>query len=340
MQTQIGRAYTCDAIGAGGTAIAKGDARTISSSRSGQHAVADYSERYGSTILPAPTRPGFECIIEGYREVPGARIEVQRHRWTQPQEATLVTSGLLVLLSLPRNAPRARGLFSEARGDPQPYGKLMVVPPEQPLEGSWDVGDMRSACCLLDAETLIGPDHALDDPDLGAALDLRNPLVIEIMKRLAQEAVAPSHAGELLIESLARALVIEVHNSLRRDGGRRPDHDPDRATAALDRASLHRIDARIRAEGSTLPTIAELADLCDMHPRRFERAFKAATGQSVARYVTRQRLTAAQAALMEPNARVKSIAYRAGFQSVSAFSSAFRREIGVTPVQYRRSLVG
>jgi AraC-like DNA-binding protein/quercetin dioxygenase-like cupin family protein len=70
--------------------------------------------------------------------------------------------------------------------------------------------------------------------------------------------------------------------------------------------------------------------------RTLRRAFASAAGMPWRRYVLESRLLAAMALLSEPGPTVLAISAAVGFQSVSAFTRAFRRYTGEAPAAYRR----
>jgi AraC-like DNA-binding protein len=70
--------------------------------------------------------------------------------------------------------------------------------------------------------------------------------------------------------------------------------------------------------------------------RTLRRAFVATTGMSWRQYVLESRLLKAMALLSEPGPTVLAVGTAVGFQSVSAFTRAFRRYTGETPAAYRR----
>ena len=85
------------------------------------------------------------------------------------------------------------------------------------------------------------------------------------------------------------------------------------------------------------PDLDELARIACFSPYHFHRIFSAMVGESVAAYVRRLLLERAAMQLgysMEP---VTQIALCAGYESVDAFSRAFRSHMGLLPSEYRRS---
>jgi AraC family transcriptional regulator len=87
-----------------------------------------------------------------------------------------------------------------------------------------------------------------------------------------------------------------------------------------------------RAEAISLETIASVAGVSRHH---MVRAFGAATGRSVMRYVRGRRLTEAARCLANGAPDILAVALDAGYGSHEAFSRAFRDQFGVTPEAVR-----
>jgi AraC family transcriptional regulator len=56
-------------------------------------------------------------------------------------------------------------------------------------------------------------------------------------------------------------------------------------------------------------------------------------------YAAARRVARARALLASARPPIKEIAWRCGFDTAAAFSAAFRRDVGVTPSEYRRALI-
>lgn len=83
-------------------------------------------------------------------------------------------------------------------------------------------------------------------------------------------------------------------------------------------------------------TIGDVARAVGASDRTVRRAFAAGTGMSWRRYLLESRLLRAMALLSEPGPTVLDVATQVGFDSVSAFSRAFRAYVGDPPTIYRR----
>jgi AraC family transcriptional regulator len=84
------------------------------------------------------------------------------------------------------------------------------------------------------------------------------------------------------------------------------------------------------------PDLDELARIACFSPYHFHRIFSAMVGESVAAYVRRLLLERAAMQLGHSAESVTQIALGAGYDSVDAFTRAFRAHIGMLPSEYRR----
>ena len=86
----------------------------------------------------------------------------------------------------------------------------------------------------------------------------------------------------------------------------------------------------------TRPDLDELARIACFSPYHFHRIFSAMVGESVAAYVRRLLLERAAMQLVHSPESVTQIALGAGYDSVDAFTRAFRAHLGMLPSEYRR----
>ena len=69
----------------------------------------------------------------------------------------------------------------------------------------------------------------------------------------------------------------------------------------------------------------------------FATRFRAATGQSLMRYLAKVRLGRAAGYLRTADLSIDTIAIRTGYGNNASPSRAFKRELGISPGAYRRS---
>jgi AraC family transcriptional regulator len=82
-------------------------------------------------------------------------------------------------------------------------------------------------------------------------------------------------------------------------------------------------------------SLAEMANLLQMGPCHFARAFKESTGLSPHQYVLRRRVERALQMLKETPSNLADIAYDLGFSSQGHFTTVFSKIVGVSPSSYR-----
>lgn len=98
-------------------------------------------------------------------------------------------------------------------------------------------------------------------------------------------------------------------------------------------------DARdfIHAHWQGRPSLADIARAGGIHPANLVRGFRAHLRCSPGEYMRRLRLEHARNALSSERA-IAEIALEAGFYDQSHFTTAFRRQFGMTPAAYRLQL--
>jgi AraC-like DNA-binding protein len=83
-------------------------------------------------------------------------------------------------------------------------------------------------------------------------------------------------------------------------------------------------------------SVEVLAARVALSPSRFAARFRETMGESVMAYVSRWRLNVACRLLRETGSPLEMIAERVGYESVPAFSRAFKAQLGLPPAQWRR----
>ena len=109
------------------------------------------------------------------------------------------------------------------------------------------------------------------------------------------------------------------------------------STAQLSAQKLQRTIDYIHARLGQDITLSELADVAQMNPYRFARAFKSSTGITPHRYLLLQRIEQAKKLLTLNQLSIAEISYQLGFASQSHFANTFVRFTKVTPKVYRNA---
>jgi AraC family transcriptional regulator len=85
-------------------------------------------------------------------------------------------------------------------------------------------------------------------------------------------------------------------------------------------------------------TLQQLADAAQLSRFHFARAFKHSFGMPPHRYHMSRRMERAKALLEIPARSVTEVGMMLGFAETSSFTTSFRRSVGITPSDYRRSV--
>lgn len=138
--------------------------------------------------------------------------------------------------------------------------------------------------------------------------------------------------GSKLTNQIARRMVMPPH----REGGQAqfiehpvPKNTPDARINALLNKMRHDL---------TFPySLDDLADSVMMTRRTFTRKFNSATGMSVTKWLTAERLHQAQELLESSDLSIELVAQKAGFSSVIVFREQFKKTFAVTPKEWRKT---
>ena len=137
--------------------------------------------------------------------------------------------------------------------------------------------------------------------------------------------------GSEVTNKIARRMVVPPQ----RDGGQRQYIDQPIPVRCSEGFAPH-LDW-ILANLDKPHTVATLARRANMSARTFARRFVDETGTTPMQWVTDQRVLYARRLLEESDMDIDQIADRSGFGTATLLRHHFRRIIGVTPSDYRRS---
>ena len=85
-------------------------------------------------------------------------------------------------------------------------------------------------------------------------------------------------------------------------------------------------------------SLTEAADYTHVSPQHLSRVFRKSTGITFMDYITRVRIRRAIELLRDDDHKMYEIAEAVGYSSQHYFSSAFKKVLGVSPMEYKKSL--
>ncbi|HET7883039.1 MAG TPA: AraC family transcriptional regulator [Acetobacteraceae bacterium] len=204
--------------------------------------------------------------------------------------------------------------------------------------GYWDIDGESLVSYLILSDTRL---QSFAEPfTRGGKLELipriaePDPVGARLLRALSREAANPNPAGQLFVEQLLDLFcmhVLRVHSS----SGRLAAPAPSRGLAPW---QVRRVTAYMTERLDQDISLNELAELTSLSRSHFCTAFRHATGRTSHEWLTGLRLERARELLRSPQNRITDVALAVGYQTASAFASAFRRHTGATPSDYRRCL--
>ena len=146
------------------------------------------------------------------------------------------------------------------------------------------------------------------------------------MQRLRQETMRADPATPFIVSALIDQLLAV---------GSRQRAAPDTPRPPWLAAVIDHIGSSL---GDPL-SVTELASRANISPSHLAHAFPRVMGCTVGAYIRVARIRAAAAALREPGLSIQEIAYRTGFYDQAHLCRAFKAAHGVTPGDYRTTVL-
>jgi AraC-like DNA-binding protein len=199
---------------------------------------------------------------------------------------------------------------------------------------------------------LVGADRSTDDVVIGAAVDINPAARALLLQALPPVGHVRSSAGATGLRGTLDRLFDEVTGhrvgsafAIRQYGQllllevlRAYVHQADLPPGWLRALTDERLRPALglmHAEPGKPWRLEELARAAAMSRTSFAERFRTVAGVPPLTYLNRWRMLLAQRALRDGDVRVGSLAVELGYGSESAFSTAFKREVGESPLRYR-----
>ena len=203
-------------------------------------------------------------------------------------------------------------------------------------EAHWDVaGNVEvSHVYLSDAQlqscaATLGSD--LQDVQFEDRISFEDPVTSHLLQVLAFEAANPREHSRLFADQAIELLCLQLVRS-HVATSTRPVRD---ALAGLQAWQLKRLHEYVRDRLDQDLRLDELAAIVGLSRFHFCVSFKRATGQTPHEWLVHLRVEKARELLAVSTMSIYQVALEVGYQTPSAFASAFRRTQGVTPSAFR-----
>ena len=174
------------------------------------------------------------------------------------------------------------------------------------------------------------------DPDWTGLNDLFktvDPALTTLCSEMRRAMIAEPLGSGAYLDSLTDAVVTRLVSAHLASTSETPT-GPEILSPAMARRLAQTIEGRL--EGSI--RVADLAAEVGLSRAHFTRAFTRNFGSAPRDYILSRRIARARAMLTETDFSVSQIAMRCGFANPSHLTTAFQRELGLTPTSYRKAL--
>ena len=231
-------------------------------------------------------------------------------------------------------------------GNPPPYVLASALTEEpraaRPLWDGATNGAVRIGPEAEEDTYLCGGQFSFDDADASVLFDVLPPLVhvraadprgkllAHLSELLVAETEANAAGGSLVRDHLAQVLFVHMLRAHADQAGR--------PTGWLGALGDDGIGAALRAMHADVAhrwTLKELAGIGRMSRSAFAASFKNRVGTAPLEYLIEWRMSLARDALRRGTRSISELAFATGYESESAFSTAFRRVVGSSPKQFR-----
>ena len=139
------------------------------------------------------------------------------------------------------------------------------------------------------------------------------------------------------MDSSGRSLILGYRDiEAADDGGRKPDTRSSRYSAIIEKSSDY-IGEHYQDGSISLNSVAEYVGLS---PNHFSAIFSQETGETFIEHLTSTRLRKACELLRSTPAKSSEIAYVVGYNDPHYFSYVFKKNMGLSPSEYRRRETG
>jgi AraC-like DNA-binding protein len=215
--------------------------------------------------------------------------------------------------------------------------RTFLGPGGKPSGNRWAVINGGGDCCYVGGHFAFTGNHArilLDvlPPVAHIRSESDKAALVWSLERMRQELSDERPGGFLVAQHLAHMMLVQALRLYLTDG-------PQNGVGWLYALADKQIGAAIQAMHASPAhgwTLHGLAEEAGMSRSSFAQRFKETVGQSPMEYLAKWRMLVAADRLANTRDSIAEVALSLGYESESAFSTAFKRVMGCSPRQYAR----
>lgn len=160
-------------------------------------------------------------------------------------------------------------------------------------------------------------------------LELEASMFLSLTYRLQRESVGNLPWNHLQCQALLEELVVLLLRSHERG--------PSPYLNADQQRSIEQALSIMQSKSHENLKVQKLAQELGISPQHFRDLFRRYVGKSPKEYLTALKLQRSTCMLLHGEYTIADIALRLGFTSIQQFSKAFRKKMGITPAEWRRT---
>ncbi len=161
--------------------------------------------------------------------------------------------------------------------------------------------------------------------------NMRNRYVTALGRAARQFIQTNPSSGRLYFEALAGQFATHVILALL------SKTEATKKYSQLNKSTLAQLIEFVEANLCEDLSLNALAEVAQMSPSQFMRAFKATVGQSPHSWLLKRRLDRAKILLARTKQSIAQVAFDCGFSSQSHMTTVFSKHLGTTPKKYRNN---
>jgi AraC family transcriptional regulator len=193
---------------------------------------------------------------------------------------------------------------------------------------SWN-GDAMN-CIWIDVDGALTP---ADGPAAAPQAGLVDRHIADIVWRLEQQAHGVDSLGRAYVDGLAATLTAYLRGKF----CVAPSAGSSKPKGPLTRVQRESVRSYIDEHIERNVSVAEMAQASGYSANHFARLFKRSFGMSPYQYLIERRIQFARRLLLDPDRSIAEVATASGFATQAHLHGAFKRKLGVTPGEFRRS---
>lgn len=213
-------------------------------------------------------------------------------------------------------------------------GRLMCIPPNTETYAISEAGqNIRSLSLKIDPhwiENVIGEKNRTFSNGQLLNFNFHNDHIHHAMHKISAEIICPNEFSSAVIDACCRLIFIELFRALA--NGKGANEEP---RDLIVRERIKAIENFVYDFGEGCPTLADVAQELNLDAGYVRHIYKKATNRTLFDFIQEVRIARAQSFLAESKLSLKTISYKLGYYTPSAFSVAFRKITGLTPREYR-----